>query len=244
MLTHPLGIDLAHWLIAAVIVFIGSSIQGLSGVGLGLVAAPLLLLTAPQLVPGPLLFISCLISLIAVRRERSALDTRGLGYALAGRLVASLAAASAIGFLPARELGLLFGLAILGGAALSLTPVHIAPTRPALVLAGTLSGFMGTLTSAGMPPMALVYQHASPAVIRSSLSGFLAVGSVFSMSALALVGRFGLREILLGCFLMLPMWLGYRVSTPLSRRVPRRTLRYIVVCLSGLSGLMLLLKSV
>lgn len=56
--------DPSHWLIAGVIVFLGSCLQGLSGVGLGMVAAPILLLSVPQLVPGPLLFISCVISVM------------------------------------------------------------------------------------------------------------------------------------------------------------------------------------
>ncbi|WP_374292254.1 sulfite exporter TauE/SafE family protein [Paenirhodobacter enshiensis] len=234
--------DPSHWLIAGVIVFLGSCLQGLSGVGLGMVAAPILLLSVPQLVPGPLLFISCVISVMSLWRERDALDTSGLGYALVGRLVASALAAWAIGFLPAREMSLLFGAVIVLGAGLSLTRLRFAPTRPALLVAGTLSGFMGTLTSAGMPPMALVYQNARPATIRASLSGFLALGTVFSMISLAAVGRFGVQDVMLGLFLLIPMGLGYRVSTPLARRVPRATLRLIVIGLSALAGFALLAR--
>ncbi|PZQ48122.1 MAG: sulfite exporter TauE/SafE family protein [Rhodovulum sulfidophilum] len=234
--------DANHWLIAGVVVFLGSCLQGLSGVGLGMVAAPLLLLLLPQLVPGPLLFISCLLSVLAVRRERADVDTRGLGYALTGRFLTSVLAAWTIGFLPVREMSIVFALVILGAVALSLTPVRLSPTRPALFVAGLVSGFMGTLTSVGMPPMALVYQNESPARIRASLSGFLAVGALISIIALAAVSRFGARDILFGLFLMLPMWLGYRASTPLAHRVPRETLRVLVVGLSGLAGALLLLR--
>ena len=42
-----------EWLIAAAVLFVGAAIQGGLGFGMNLIAAPLLLLLDPRMVPGP-----------------------------------------------------------------------------------------------------------------------------------------------------------------------------------------------
>ena len=229
-----------HWI--ALVVFAGALLQGLSGVGLGMVASPLLALLDPALVPGPLLMISCVIAVMSVLRERAALDVSGLGYALAGRLAASIPAALLIGLLPVRGLAITFALVILLAVLASLLKLPLRPTRLNLAIAGTLSGFMGTLTSVGLPPMALVYQSVPPAQLRASIGGFLAVGSLISVAALASVGRFGLPEIGMGLLLLAPLFAGFAVSGRLRHRLPALHMRLVVLSIAAASAALLLLR--
>lgn len=229
-----------HWHVIALVVFAGAFLQGLSGVGLGMVASPLLALADPALVPGPLLMISCVIAVMTVLRERAALDLSGLGYALGGRLVASVPAAMLIGVLPVRALAIAFALVILLAVAASLTKMVIRPTRGNLLIAGTLSGVMGTLTSVGLPPIALVYQSVPPAQLRASIGGFLAVGALISILALALVGRFGAHEMGLGLAMLAPLFAGFLASGRLRHRLPARQMRGIVLTIAAASALLLL----
>ncbi|MDK3016835.1 sulfite exporter TauE/SafE family protein [Pseudodonghicola flavimaris] len=242
MVSHFEQMLAQQWHLIALVVFAGAFLQGLSGVGLGMVASPLLALFAPELVPGPLLMISCVIAVMSVFRERSALDMSGLGYALTGRLLASVPAALLIGVLPLRALAITFALVILLAVGASLLKLPLRPTRLNLLIAGTLSGFMGTLTSVGLPPIALVYQSVPPAQLRASIGGFLAVGTVISIAALAAVGRFGSHEIGLGLAMLAPLFLGFAASGRLRHHLPARHMRLIVLGIAAASAAILLLR--
>jgi len=126
---------------------------------------------------------------------------------MVGRIGGTITAGAILLIVPADRLVLLFGLFILAGVGISLSGLRFRAVRPVLVVAGALSGLLGTVASVGGPPMALVYQDASGARIRSTMSGFFLLGTVVSLAALWLVGRFGAYEIRLA-LIMLPSILG------------------------------------
>ena len=76
-----------------------------------------------------------------------------------------------------------------------------------------MSGVMGTLTSVGGPPMALVYQREKAATLRSTLAGFFLFGASLALLALAVSGELNKRQVVDG-FLLLP---GLLVGLALSR---------------------------
>ena len=230
------------WAIASILVLIGACLQGVSGVGLGMFAAPILAIVDPELVPGPMLFLGLIIAVLSVVRERSSVDSKGLGFALLGRVPASIAAAALIGLLPVRELSIVFALLIFAGVAISLARIELPCSPAAMFGAGCVSGFMGTVTSVGLPPIALMYQNAPKATLRASLGGFLFFGTLISIAALAAAGRFGLHDVVLGTWLIAPLYLGFWISTPLARLVSPRLVRYAVLGLSALAALLLLLR--
>lgn len=231
-----------QWAVTSLLILVGACLQGVSGVGFGMFAAPILAIVAPELVPGPMLFLSLIIAILSVVRERTSVDAKGLGYALLGRVPASIVAAALIGVLPVRELSIVFAVVILAGIAMSLSRIEIRPSPPAMFGAGCVSGFMGTLTSVGLPPIALMYQNAPKATLRASLGGFLIFGTMISIAALAAAGRFGVHDIALGTWLIAPLSLGFWISNPLARRISPGTVRLAVLALSGLAALLLLVR--
>ncbi|WP_213164090.1 sulfite exporter TauE/SafE family protein [Kaustia mangrovi] len=235
-------IPLTEWIAASLLIAVSACLQGVSGIGFGMVAAPILAIVHPELVPGPMLFLGLVIAVMAVLREPADLDRRGLAFALAGRLPTSILAAILIGVLPVKALGIVFAAIILGGVALSLARVPLGPTPGTLLGAGLLSGFMGTITSVGLPPVALVYQGVPASTLRATIGGYLAIGTVISIAALATVGRFGVHDMALGLWLVVPMSLGFWVSTPLARRMPQRMVRMAVLGLSATAALILLAR--
>lgn len=232
----------SRWAVASILILAGACLQGVSGVGLGMIAAPLLAILDPELVPGPMLVLGLVIAVLSLIRERSSLDTKGLGYALLGRTIASVFAAAVITLLPVRELSIVFALVILAGVAMSLLRFELRPTPTTMFGAGCVSGFMGTLTSVGLPPIALMYQNAPKSTLRASLGGFLIFGTLISIIALIFAGRFGTHDIVLGTWLAAPLYLGFWISTPLSRRISPGAVRLAVLGLSALSALLLLLR--
>ena len=109
------------------LVAIGSCIQASVGFGLGLIAAPLLFLIYPPLVPGPLMASSVALTLLIAFREREAIDFAGLGFAFAGRIVGTLVAALVWITLPSENFDFVFAGLVLLGVALSLSSLRIDP---------------------------------------------------------------------------------------------------------------------
>ena len=64
-----------------------------------------------------------------------------------------------------------------------------------MLTAGFLSGFMGTSSAIGGPPMALVMQHEGSDFIRANLAAFFIVSCVLSLAMLVSIDRFGAAEL-------------------------------------------------
>jgi uncharacterized membrane protein YfcA len=233
----PPGMTMAHYAGMGAIVAIGALLQGIGGLGFAMFAAPAAALFYPELAPAPLLVLASVLSLMAALRERTSIDWPIAGNTLAGRVVGTVLAAAVIATLPQRPLAVLFGLLILAGVAASLAGRHIPPTRANTGLAGLASGLMGTITSAGASPLALVMQELPPARLRATIGCILSVGAVVSLALLAAVGRFGIAELWLGVLLAPCMVAGFLASNGLTRRVPARALRRFLLLLTALGGL-------
>ena len=63
-------LELTEILAASAIITLGATVQATVGFGLGLVAAPVLLLIEPRLVPGPLMSEGVILSLLIAYRDR------------------------------------------------------------------------------------------------------------------------------------------------------------------------------
>ncbi|MDQ3307524.1 MAG: sulfite exporter TauE/SafE family protein, partial [Actinomycetota bacterium] len=64
-----LGVDAEVAAILALAVVVGAAVQGLVGLGLGLVAAPVTALAAPQMMPDLLLWLAFVMPLVTLVRE-------------------------------------------------------------------------------------------------------------------------------------------------------------------------------
>lgn len=228
--------------VATVIVTLGSMLQGTIGFGLGLFAAPLLLLIEPRLVPGPLLAASGVLTLLLTRRDWHGVHGPDLAWALGGRVVGTLAALAVLVVASRELLEVLLGSLVLLAVALLASGLHPGLSPRVLVVAGTLSGFMGTTTTIGGPPMALLYSRAAGPRLRGTLSAFFVVGVVISVSGLALVGRFGRLEARYAALLLPGILVGFLVSRLTVRALGARWLRPAVLAVSALAGLVVVIR--
>ena len=214
------------------------------GFGLGLIAAPLLFLIYPPLLPGPLMASSIVLTLLMAIRERKAIDFTGLRFALAGRAAGTLVAALVWSVLPPEGFDFLFAGLILLGVALSFSGLRVELNPVTVSAAGALSGFMATLSSIGGPPMALLYQRESAARIRGTLSGHFVIGALFSLAALATIGKYGQAEIILSIELVPAILVGYLTSGWIRESVERAGTRPFILGLSFLAALGILYRAV
>lgn len=230
-------------LVALAVVVLGAAVQAGVGFGLALIAAPVLLLLHGPLVPGPLMAASLVLTLLVAHRDRASMDLSGIAWALTGRVVGTAGAAVFLALASAALFDLVFGALVLLAVALSLLGLHVPPGRASAAGAGALSGLMGTISSIGGPPMALLYQREGASRLRGTLAGFFVLGAFLSLGALVAVGRFGRVELELAAFLAPAMAIGFAVAEPLRRRLTESMIRPLVLGLSSLSGGVVLWKA-
>jgi uncharacterized protein len=231
------------WIVAGVIVFAGSVLQGAVGFGVGMLAAPLLVLLDPLLVPGPLLCAALVLTALIALRERRTIDFHGVGWALVGRMPGAIVGALVVAAVPPRQTSLVVGAMVFVAVGIVASGAHVPRTRRALLGAGGLSGFMATTASIGGPAMAILYQDESGNRLRGTLSGFFLVGLLFSLGALAVVGRFGEREVEAAVFLCPGAVAGFFASKRVARALDRGHTRAAVLVVSAIAGLSLLVEA-
>jgi uncharacterized membrane protein YfcA len=223
---------------------IGATVQGSVGFGLGLIAAPLLLLIDPAMIPGPMLAAALVLTVLVAWRDRRAMDLHGLKFAIVGRVFGTVPAALLVSVLSRAVFDLVFGGLVLLAVGLSLVGPRVTPTPRGALAAGGLSGFMATVSSVGGPPMALLYQHADGPRLRGTLAGFFTFGATLSLISLALVGRFGAQEAVLALLLVPGVLAGYILSNRLGRNLDRAGVRPAVLGLSFVSAVVVLLHAI
>lgn len=238
-----LGLGPWAWVIAVAAVVVAATLQGSVGLGFGLVAGPILVLLDPTLVPGAVLGLSVPLGILIAWRERDGLEPSLLGWALAGRVPGSVAGSLAVLALGTRSLSILFGVSILVAVAVSLSGVSVRQTDSSMATAGFVSGMTGTATSVGGPPLALVLQNETGPMLRSTMATFLAFGSTLSVVLLAVVGRFGPRELGLTALLTPASLIGLRLSRPAIRIVDRGYTRPAVLTMSTAGAVAVLIRS-
>ena len=163
------------------VVFVGGFTQGTVGFGLALVVVPVLGQVNPEWVPGPILLVTLLLSVVIVWREGRDVDRRALVVPMLGQFIGIGAALIVLAWIAPWTLSILTGSIVLVTVALSSLGLRIHPTAPSLVVAGTLAGFMGTTASIPGPPLALLHQHVSPSHRRGTLAYFFVVGNSLSL---------------------------------------------------------------
>jgi uncharacterized membrane protein YfcA len=237
------AVDTWHWIMAAVVTAVSAWIQGSVGFGYALVSAPLLALLTPELVPGPVMVSSFVVSAAAGWRERASTDRRGVVLALIGRVPGALLAGAVVSMLSVPTLNLVFGVLVLLAVAMSVSGVRVALSSATLLVTGFVSGVMGTMTSIGGPPMAMLYQHAEGPTLRATLNTYFALGTLISLPVLALIGHFGSRELVNGSLLLPAAALGFAFSGLTRQWLDRGYTRGAVLTVASASALGVVLKA-
>jgi uncharacterized protein len=222
----------------------GATVQSLVGLGLGLVAAPVITLVEPRLMPELMLWLACTYPIVTLAGEREDIHWAGLGWSLPPRMLGTGLGVAAVATFSTRVLGLVVAVMVLLAVLVTWLAVRPPITRGSLMTAGLVSGFSGTATSIGGPPLAILYQHRPPREIRTTLAVYFMVGAALSLAGLALAGQLGLREALLAACLVPVLPVGAVLGRFLRRRLPAHRVRGAVLLVCACSALVLLAKSV
>jgi uncharacterized membrane protein YfcA len=231
-------------LTACTIVSISALLQSSVGFGFSIVAAPLLILLDPRLVPGPLLLAGLTLVLLLTLRERRSIDKSGLTWAIAGMVPGALLGGVILTTLAEEAMSLFFGGLVLLAVVMSIAGLHFAPTPPVLAGAGLLSGLMSSTSSISGPPMALVYQHKPGTSLRGTLSGYFLASTTFSILVLRGVGHFGYEELSLALPLLPAVLIGFWVSKWTISLLDRGYTRPGVLILSSAAAVIVITRTI
>lgn len=228
-------------LLSAAVVF-AAFVQGSIGVGFALMMSPLLGLFEPSLLPVGVLVLMLPLNLYVAWRERQRIDFPGAGWITAGRVVGTAPGMWVLAALSATALNIFVGLAILAAVLVTLAMPRFDPGRPAFVAAGLVTGVTETATGVGGPPLALVYQHQLPSVMRPTIAACFLVGELVSLVVLVVSGRAGAAQLLSSMQLMPALIAGALASRFIHHRINARFMRWFVLAFSSVSAVVLLVK--
>lgn len=222
--------------IVVFVIFIGSFIQSSIGFGLAIVAAPILFLVDPLYVPAPITICALTLSIANSYSHWRSISFRGLRYAILGRIPGTISGGFLLLWIDQQALALWLGLSVLVAVGLSMSNIVFKANGKSLFSAGFLSGFMGTSTSIGGPPIALVMQHQENDFIRANLAAFFVVSCFMSLLMLFSIGRFGMEHIVISLPLMPATLAGYWVAMRTMHRISHQNLRRVSLVLCVVAG--------
>lgn len=228
--------------LAGLVMAVGATVQGSIGFGLNVVAAPLLVLIDTRLVPGPALLAAFVLAALIGVRDRGGIDRTGTGWILLGRVPGTVLGAYVVASLSSDGLAIALASIVLFAVGLSAAGWTFRRTVPMLTGTGALSGLMGTVSSIGGPPVAMLYQDARGTRLRGTLSVIFSVGALMSVALLAVAGRFGGEEVLASLVLIPGTIVGFAGSRWTSRWLDRRGARPVVLGLCAASALAALVR--
>ncbi len=225
------------------IVALGACIQGSIGFGWAMLSAPFIVLIEPDFVPAPMILSGLVLTLLMTCRERKFIDIRGVKWMSLGSVPGIAGAASVMSVISAMGFTITFSILVLLAVALSAIGLSVMLSNRNLFLAGLLCGFMGTMSSIGGPPVALIYQHAKGNQLRGTLSAFFVICGVLALIGLTMAGWMGTNELKLALILIPGLVIGYVVSRFTARILDKYSLRPAVLILSALAAVTVLARA-
>lgn len=241
-LLASLGLSLAGYLAISLAVFAGAFVQGAIGFGLNLIAVPVIAIYQPAVLPAAAIIFALPMTVGSALRERAHIDRPAILWTTLGRLPGVVLGAWLVSLLSPRALALLIGGFVVVAVAMSVVSVSVPITRATQAGAGFLGGLMGTSSSIGGPPMALLYQRSPGPTMRSTLGAAFLVGTALSLGALALAGQVSAIHWRFGVAMVPPVLIGLVASGTMHARLDAGWLRPCVLGFSALAGAVVVVR--
>ena len=218
--------------------------QSTIGFGLAVVAAPFVVLVAPELMPAALLVPSLALPVLVLSHADRDIAWRPLGWALGARTLFTPVGVAVVAWFSPRAIAALVGVLILVTVALSVRTIDLRATPRNAAVAGAVSGVSGTAAAIGGPFLALVLQHERPERVRSTLAAFFVAGSLLGLSGLFLGGELVREQLVAGVVWVPFALLGYAVSAPLRARIDPEKFRRVVLAFCVVASLTVIARAV
>lgn len=227
-----------------VTVFAGALVQGSIGFGLNLIAVPVIAVYQPAVLPAASIIFALPMTLGSALRERTQIDRNAVLWTTLGRLPGIVLGAWVVSRLSTEALSLVIGAIVLFAVVMSLTTMRITIDRRSQATAGFLGGLMGTASSIGGPPLALLYQYEPGPTMRATLGAAFLIGSGLSLGALGVAGEVSKLHWHFGLTMVPAILLGLFASRFTHSKLDAGWLRPCVLGFSALAGLGVVIRGI
>jgi len=241
-LLDALGLSIAGYAIVFAATFVGALVQGSIGFGLNMIVVPALVAHRPEALPAAAIILAIPMTLGSAWREHAHIDRAAILWTTLGRLPGIALGIFVIKALDPDALSTAIGGMVVLAVAMSVVTPRLAITPLTQAAAGWLGGVMGTASSIGGPPLALLYQRSPGPVVRSTLGAAFLVGTVLSLAALVGAGEVTALHWRLGGALVPAVLLGLMASRALHGWLERGWLRPCVLAFCGLAGALVVVR--
>ena len=191
------------YFILLISVFIGAITQSAIGIGFGIPGCVILLFD-PSLIPTSIVLMGTFVAFSNAFLSFKKIIVRDLIYSLSGRFIGSIASVPLILItIGTKIFMIIFGVFLLLSIPLTFFKWQIQANIKNITIAGFFSGFLGTLTGVGGPPMGIVYQNSESKKVVPTLNMFFGCGALFSVIVLWNINLLN-YEITTKCLLLSP----------------------------------------
>jgi uncharacterized protein len=235
--------------IGAIVMFFAGLVQGCTGFGLALVAAPCLLLLLPttQVVPTVVLVstINCFVLAMEARRH---IRARIVAPLLAGALIGMPLGVHTLKVVNDTHLKVGVAIFVFAFACILLAGwrMPLGEGKRVMVPVGMLSGFIGGSTSMGGPPIVLFLANKDTPkdLFRANLVCYFFLLNTTAICTFFLKGLLTWSVAGRAGAFMLTMLTGTCVGVALSRRLPEERFRKLAMVLAACAGILLFVTNV
>ena len=180
-------IDL-YWCLSAFVIFLGCAIQTALGFGMAVVAAPIIVLFKPEWVPVILTIVVLALSIRNAWNLRNNVEWKLITPPMISRIPGTILGAWVLTQVPHQVLQLMVASMVLIAILITAFAKPFKSTVTSMSIAGLISGFTGSTTAIGGPPMALVMQHGASNNTRANLSVYFGYSCLLSLVIYQMMG--------------------------------------------------------
>ncbi len=231
-----------EYVLAALFVAAGAGTQACIGIGMGLIAGPVLVVIDPTAVPGPMLMIAGGINLRNAIADRASLNKPALRRQLLAAPIGLVAGLALLSALSDRSLAIAVSLFVLLAVAVQAIGTRPLDGRLAEYAAGAGTAFSSSVAAVPGPVYAVFASHWQPAALRATLAIYMLVVGTVIISALAVMGDFGLKQLWLALSLLPAAALGLPIGRWLRPRLAGPRFRMIVLGVASTSAIVVLVR--
>lgn len=238
-----LGLDGALLLGALGVIFFAATVQGTIGFGFATLAVPLCALIDPRFAPVPQALLAVVLVFPMAWREREHIEWRGVVWILIGRVPGVVIGIALLKIASPRTLDFILAACVLVAVAGIATGLRIVRNRGTQFVGGLLSSVGSVVSSIGGPPIALLYREERGPVLRANLAAVFSVGLIMTLGARGATGEISLVDLKVAAVLWPAVVIALWLSKRLAQRVEGPALRWAVLALAGLAGVLLVIRA-
>ncbi len=223
--------------VVVAITSIGALVHGSTGIGMALVAAPILAGIDPGFTPAPLMLATQLISARHVVAERDSTDREAVRRCLIGLPIGVAAALFLLSVIDDSAMALFIGTATAVACILLLIGIRPMRTDRTEMAGGAAIAFAAVSAGLPGPPGVVTFNDLKPSALRGTLSTYMAFVVVVGITGLLFTGSLVARDLLKIGYLLPGIVIGLVAARYLRHHLDRTWFRPVVLVVAMCGGL-------